>query len=269
MHTTLQTPLNGGLPTKRPPPPLTIAINTSTTLRGVCFLMALSSLLSLAISVAKKQQPLWPLMNISQYAAPYPSIYFFRTGTSLSGFLLVLCSISFWQHRKNPASASIGLGPMTIVGFFLSGLGLVGAGLISCFENNDVHTTLAMLMFVSEASIQFGNVFCHRYPEAASTGWTASRLCRAFGTVYLIGCLFTTVLMASHAVAKVDYVISILEWTATGEILMWCWWYARQIDRVCDNNNKTRRSSSGDVDNQNNIDSNRTTYSFDDQVDEL
>ena len=81
--------------------------------------------------------------------------------------------------------------------------------------------------------------------------------------------MVTTVLMASHAVAKVDYVISILEWTATGEILMWCWWYAGQIDRVCDNNNKTRRSSSGDVDNQNNIDSNRTTYSFDDQVDEL
>ena len=231
--------------------------------------MAFSSLLSLAISVAKKQQPLWPLMNISQYAAPYPSIYFFRVGTSISGFLLMLCSVSFWQHRKHPASTSLGLAPITIMGFFLSGLGLVGAGLISCFENNDVHTTLAMLMFVSEASIQFGNVFCHRYPEASS----ASRMWRAFGTVFLLMALVTTVLMASHAVPKVDYLISILEWTATGEILMWCWWYARQID-LCDSNNKTaRRTSSGvvgkNLTRENNIDSNRTTYSFDDQLDEL
>ena len=272
MNTTLQTPLTSVSPISSTSTSndkygdsktFIISIRISFALRLVCFFMAISSLISLIISVSLNQQPLWPLRNISQYAAPYPSIYFFRIGTSISGILLIACAITFYQQRTNYKVRRVGMGPFTILGFLLSGVGLMGAGLISCVENNDVHTSFAMVMFISEACVQFGNVFCHSYD--GNKNCTTSFILRVIGVVYLTVSLLLTILMASHVVDKIPYVISILEWSSTSEIIIWCWWFARKLDEIAfieddgflSINRGIRKNS---IENENDV--HRNNYSF-------
>ena len=210
-----------------------ISLTISFALKTVAILMSFSSLLGLIISVANKQEPLWPLMNISQYAANYPAIYFFRIGTSISAILLIGISHTFFKERqltRISSAASISttsainskIGAWTILGFLVAGIGLGGAGLISCFENNDVHTSLAFAMFIAMACIQTGQI-------TKSCASSRGSLLRCVSCMYLWFCLLMTILMASHVVEKVDYLISILEWTATIQICIWAFWFSDSL----------------------------------------
>ena len=281
MSTTTRSPLNTPLNNAKPyssnnfsltttttlSSPLTITLRVATALRLVSVVMCFSSILSLAIAVSLSLQPLWPLKNISQYAATSPAIYFFRMGTLVSGVLLVGCACSFYQQRH--ALTKIGMGPCTIFGFFVAGIGLGGAGLISCVENNGVHTTLAFSMFIAQTCIQFGQIewhaCCHTDPDTGAT-WSLGAVFRAVGAVYLCGCLIVTVLMATAVVPKVDYVISLLEWTGTGELLLWNWWYGGKVSEECVEGVGARDVSVGE--RRSRVEGGNHSYSFD-QVDEL
>ena len=52
-------------------------------------------------AVITKKAPLWPLLDISQYAAIYPAVYFFRAGMTLCGGALAAVGVSiiFQQER--------------------------------------------------------------------------------------------------------------------------------------------------------------------------
>ena len=121
---------------------------------------AVSSLTVFALAVSLGQQTAWPLMNISQYAAQYPGVYFFRTGTTMCAAAMLLIAYTFWRDsRGHPfpevKGASLqaggreqrvhlrskGPGPWAAFWFLLSGIGLAGAGIVSCYENNSVHTS--------------------------------------------------------------------------------------------------------------------------------
>jgi len=214
---------------------LTLTLKVSTALRLVCCLVIFGSVLSFILSVANKQETAWPLMNISQYAANYPAIYFFRIATSISAVLLLGVARSLYQNLDYFDSFDLGgdelleesnpkvhVGYWTIFGFFVAGIGLGGAGLISCHENNNIHTSLALAMFFSQASIQTG--------QFRSWSMSIGPCIRALGTMYLWVSLVVTALMSTHTVTKVAYVISLLEWTATLEICAWCWWWSGALD---------------------------------------
>ena len=62
-------------------------------------LAATACLLVFCIAVARKQQPAFPLKNISQYAATYPSIYIFRLGTALCSSCLFAVAYAMNQNR--------------------------------------------------------------------------------------------------------------------------------------------------------------------------
>jgi hypothetical protein len=231
-------------------------------LRGGVLLIAASSVAVFALAVARGQQTAWPLMNISQYAAQYPGVYIFRIGTMLCAAAMLLIARAFWQESRggggcsssssSSSSSSIdrnpnggsGIvmraagdqqlrpeapGPWTAVGFVLSAIGLGGAGVVSCYENNSVHTPLAFLMFVSQAAIQTGPLLCRQHRRRACPR-TLFHACRVAGCLYLWLSLLFTALMAAHVIPKVNTTISVLEWSGSSELLVYLWWYAAQHD---------------------------------------
>ena len=204
---------------------LSVTLRVSTALRTICLLMTSTCLLVFVLAVSAKQQTAWPLMNISQYAATYPAIYFFRIGTSVSAVLLLGCTSSFYHHRT-----PLQLGPFTLLVWIIAGVGLGASGLISCTENNGVHTSFALSMFVANTMIQSGRSLC--WKEETEKPWTRYSSLLVAGAVYLWMCLIVTALMATKVLPKVGYVVSLLEWTGTCEIMVWMWWYAADTDRT-------------------------------------
>ena len=71
------------------------AVRIKHLLRTGVLMMAVSSLTVFALAVSLGQQTAWPLMNISQYAAQYPGVYFFRTGTTMCAAAMLLIAYTF------------------------------------------------------------------------------------------------------------------------------------------------------------------------------
>ena len=128
------------------------------------------------------------------------------------------------------------------LGFFLSAIGLGGAGLISCFENNTVHTAFAFLMFVSQAAIQTGDTLCRRVSPHRNQKCSWQRAGKVLGCCYLWLSLFITGLMVSRVITKVNVIISIMEWSGSAELLAYIWWNVGKYE------SDHKSSSSGDDD---------------------
>ena len=229
------------------------AVRVKHLLRGGVLLIAASSVAVFALAVAQRQQTAWPLMNISQYAAQYPGVYVFRIGTTLCAAAMLLVARAFWLESRFAASSDNGTGmngggvvllagdddplrqrpeapgPWTAFLFFSSAIGLGGAGIVSCYENNSVHTPLAFLMFISQAAIQTGPLLCRKRRQRVCPR-TWFHTCRVMGCLYLWLSLLLAALMAGRVIPKVNTTISILEWSGSLELLLYLWWYAAQHD---------------------------------------
>jgi hypothetical protein len=96
------------------------------------------------ITVARAQQPAWPLKNISQYAACFPSVYFFRSGMLLCA--TALCAAGFALRPSFPARVWVLLP--------VASAGLAGACTVSCAEDNAFHTACAFTFFIVGATFE-------------------------------------------------------------------------------------------------------------------
>ena len=254
-------------------PPGTVAVRIKHILRGGVLLMGLSIIASFVLAVVQRQQTAWPLMNISQYAANYPGVYIFRVGTTMCAAMMFLISLAFWREARaayvvNASTATKGVqvsgagasnlyplgrrreapGVWTAVGFFLSAVGLGGAGVVSCYENNGVHTPLAFLLFVSQAAIQTGPLVC-RSSQRKRCPRTRLHACRVACCIYLWISLLLAALIVSHVIPLGNHrntTISVLEWTGTLELLLYLWWYAAQHD-------DSERGGDGDSNNSSSV----------------
>ena len=114
-------------------------------LRGAALLLVAAWILSFVLTVMLGKEPAWPLRTISQYAAHYPAIYFFRGLGTATAVLLAEAGLLLrhrgarWPLLLVPAAAC-----------------LAGAACVSCTEaeSNDVHTTFAICAFILLASAQ-------------------------------------------------------------------------------------------------------------------
>lgn len=199
--------------------------------RGAALLLAGSWALVVTISVARRQEPLWPLHNISQYAAQYPSIYFFRAAGTAAGVLL--------------SQAALALRPRARWALMLmpAGLCFAGASCVSCKEDNNVHLTFAFGAFMLFAAVEGcaahaasrrdpRGLFCQ--PCAAGGPRPRPRLWAA-GSAFVWASLVVVVLVGAKVVpmekvAKGCFV-SILEWAIVANFVAFLLHFARVLEK--------------------------------------
>jgi hypothetical protein len=118
-------------------PPLVHDSGAALNLKVAALFMSSSWTLVYIVSSALKQEHWWPLANISQYAAHYPSVYFFRAASTASGVLVAQAGLRLRPHgmRWWPVLP-------------LAGVCLVGVAVVSCEEDNKVHLGFAFMLFI-------------------------------------------------------------------------------------------------------------------------
>jgi archaellum biogenesis protein FlaJ (TadC family) len=193
---------------------------------NACALLRVGVLLFLAawvsvfiISVAKEQEPAWPLRNISQYAAHYPSIYLFRACGAAAATLFIQAGMALFRTAR-----------WTLPLLAISGGGLGGAAVISCTEDNDVHLSFALAAFVGfglcmacAAALPRDRLL--RRPLARSTRrvWAFQSLLIWLG-LGMVVLLFTDDQLVAHETGLV--MVSIIEWTLVANLLLFTWNFA-------------------------------------------
>lgn len=202
--------------------------NAAALLRASASLFLTSWVIVFIISVARRQEPAWPLKNISQYAQHYPAIYFFRAG-------LVTAAVFLMQAGAALLPRVLWLPSL----LWLAAIGAAGAAVVSCAEDNTVHSTFALVLFLAFAVLiaraaaaaqwaasrtQRGPLF--RAVPSATTPWlwAASALYIVAGLTFaiLVGGLgsgsFQPVISLSREAR--DVTVSLLEWTITADIML-------------------------------------------------
>ena len=196
-------------------------------LRASALLISASWLLVFVVSVARRQEPAWPLRNISQYAAHYPSIYFFRAGLVTAAVFLVQAGAAVLPRVR-----------WLPVLLWLMAVGAGGAAVVSCDEDNAVHSAFALALFLgaillmarAAVSAWWAVSRNHRGPlfravPPASTPWryAAGALLIVVGLAFaiLIGGLgsgsFDPALRLPHEARNVA--VSLIEWAVTADIV--------------------------------------------------
>jgi hypothetical protein len=182
--------------------------------------LAISWAVAFAVSVVSGQEKAWPLRNISQYAAHYPAIYFFRTGV-IGGALLIAQAGWILNERRRRW-------PLLLLPF---GLCMSQAAAISCVENNTIHSGFAIAGFAVSGAIEA----CAAGAACASSQWVRQQFFRNGGprpwphawfagaavvwlSLIIVACLELGVIDLSNELKGI--VISLLEWGCTGQLLV-------------------------------------------------
>ena len=178
--------------------PVTITVSVPFLFNVAAISGGLGCILTLIIAVHLKQLPLWPLKNISQYAAKYPGIWLFRFCCALCGFCTV--AVGYFGYLKQTDRSKFGWAAI------FCGLGITGAGIVSCTEFNTLHLTFAVIFFVA------GGVL-----SSLEAAYKRSCLMALSSLVIWISLIGIVVLAAEGKTGSA--LLSIFEWTVAALLL--------------------------------------------------
>lgn len=205
----------------------TVIIPLKYLLLGASVVGSFTCILAICIAIGLGKKKFWPLLQVSQYAATYPAVYFFRFGLNMSGFFLLIVGVQLCRQANILHLPKI-LKPPKLIGIacMCCGLGLCGLSTVSCNENSDVHLSFAFIFFASALALQvinFIRMIRDKYTQLLGFKYCALCLFCYLAALVLMG------LVAYDFVPLKKYWISIGEFISVFEILAFVMWYAENF----------------------------------------
>jgi hypothetical protein len=206
----------------------------SFTISAAFLAKLLSTLAFLTISVvyiiggSTSQLKFWPLTTISVYGSTLPAAYFFRGGFITVGICVTILALSIRKHPYFERNYIL---------LMISGLCLASCASISCAENNNVHSTFAIIFFLLVGIFQLTVAFKLKQVTQRLVITRKLMHLSAFGGIYVVTEIFIVVLMGLGVISlPKKIVLPSFEWSGVIVILSFLYYFGNFLAEQDDEN---------------------------------
>ena len=202
---------------------------------SAAFLAKFSSALSLLtislvyiIGGSTSKLKFWPLTTISVYGSTLPAAYFFRSGFITTGICVTTLALSIRKHPYFEGNYIL---------LLISGLCLALCASISCAENNNVHSTFAIIFFLLVGIFQLTVAFKLKQVTHRLVITRKLMHLSAFGGIYVVTEIFIVILMGLGLIPLPKKIIlPSFEWSGVVVILSYLYYFGKVLAEQDDEN---------------------------------